>query len=87
MTLDRDDTPDAGSLSPAVPPAGEEIHLPGPSIQPLLMAVGITVALIGVTTSWLAVVAGVLIVVLTMARWIADTRRDIAELPLHHGEH
>ena len=32
-------------------PAGEEIHLPGPSIQPLLLAIGITVALLGVTTS------------------------------------
>ena len=30
-------------LDPDVPPAGEEIHLPGPSIQPLLLTVGITV--------------------------------------------
>ena len=38
-------------LDPEVPPAGEEIHLPGPSLQPLLLTVGLTVALIGVTTS------------------------------------
>ena len=37
-------------LDPEVPPAGEEIHLPGPSLQPLLLTVGITIALIGVTT-------------------------------------
>ena len=36
-------------LDPPVPPAGEEIHLPGPSIQPLLLAFGITLALVGVT--------------------------------------
>ena len=37
-------------LDPEIPPAGEEIHLPGPSILPLLTAVGITLALVGVTT-------------------------------------
>ena len=34
-------------LDPEVPPTGEEIHLPGPSIQPLLLTIGITVALVG----------------------------------------
>jgi hypothetical protein len=87
MTDVRDDTPEGDPLAAPVPPAGEEIHLPGPSIQPLLVTVGITMVLIGFTTSWLAVIAGSLIVLLTVARWIADTRRDIAELPLHHGEH
>jgi hypothetical protein len=36
-------------LEPDVPPVGEEIHLPGPSILPLLTAVGITLALVGFT--------------------------------------
>jgi hypothetical protein len=69
-----------------VPPAGEEIHLPGPSLQPLLVTVGITLALIGVTFSIVLVVAGVILTVVTIARWVADTRRDIGELPLesHH---
>ncbi len=69
-----------------VPPAGEEIHLPGPSLQPLLVTVGITLALIGVTFSIVLVVAGVILTVVTIARWVADTRRDISELPLesHH---
>ncbi len=40
------------------PPAGEEIHLPGPSVLPLLLAVGITVALVGVTISPIFIVAG-----------------------------
>ncbi|MEY2534137.1 MAG: hypothetical protein QOF29_2047 [bacterium] len=67
-----------------VPPAGEEIHLPGPSVQPLLLTVGITVALIGVTTSILMVVAGVVLSLWVTARWIAGARRDINELPLEH---
>jgi hypothetical protein len=71
-------------LDPELPPVGEEIHLPGGSVQPLLLTIGITVALVGVTTSIVLVVAGSLLALWTIVRWIADTRRDIAELPVHH---
>jgi hypothetical protein len=67
-----------------VPPVGEEIHLPGNSAIPLLMAVGITLALIGVTTFPIISVVGTLIVLWTLVRWIRDTRHDIDELPEHH---
>jgi hypothetical protein len=87
MTLERDPEPEHEALAPGVPPAGEEIHLPGPSLQPLLVAVGTTIALVGITTSWLAVAAGCIILVWTVARWIAGTRREMAELPLHHADH
>jgi hypothetical protein len=69
-----------------VTPTGEEIHLPGPSILPLLTAAGITVALVGVTTYWILSVAGGLLAIVCVWRWIGDTRRDIAELPLEHSE-
>ena len=36
------------------PPAGEEIHLPGPSLIPILSAAGITLAVIGTTIRWIA---------------------------------
>jgi hypothetical protein len=71
-------------LDPEVPPTGEEIHLPGPSIQPVLLTVGITMALVGVTTSIVFVVAGLILSVVVIIRWIADTRRDMSELPLDH---
>jgi hypothetical protein len=71
-------------LEPEVPPAGEEIHLPGPSIQPVLLAFGITLGIVGITTFFVLVVAGVLISVGTIAIWIRDTRREIDELPLEH---
>ena len=67
-----------------VAPTGEEIHLPGPSILPLLTAAGITLALVGVTTYWILSVAGGLLAIVCVWRWIGDTRRDIAELPLDH---
>jgi hypothetical protein len=69
-----------------VPPTGEEIHLPGPSILPLLTAAGITLALVGVTTYWILSVAGGLLTIVCVWRWIGDTRREIAELPLDHPE-
>jgi hypothetical protein len=68
-------------LDPQVPPVGEEIHLPGPSLLPLLTTVGITLAVVGITLSFLLVVAGVVLTVVCAARWIADTRHAIDQLP------
>ena len=72
------------SRDPEIPPVGEEIHLPGGSIQPLLLTIGITMALLGVTLGLPLLIAGLVLTVWGVVRWIADTRRDIAELPLHH---
>jgi hypothetical protein len=71
-------------LDPEVPPPGEEIHLPGGSIQPVLLTLGITVALVGVTINVFLVIAGAILVVAVIVAWIRDTRRDIDELPLEH---
>jgi hypothetical protein len=71
-------------LEPEVPPAGEELHLPGPSIQPVLLAFGITIAIVGVTTTVFLVIAGVILTFAVIVVWIRDTRRDIDELPLEH---
>jgi len=74
-------------LEPEIPPAGDEIHLPGGSIQPLLLTVGLTVALVGVTTNIFLVIAGAILAVAVIIAWIRDTRRDIDELPLEHADH
>jgi hypothetical protein len=71
-------------LDPEIPPAGEEIHLPGPSIQPVLLTLGITVALVGVTFSVWLVIAGGILAIAVIVRWILDARRDIDELPVDH---
>jgi hypothetical protein len=71
-------------LDPEVPPPGEEIHLPGGSIQPVLLTLGITVALVGVTFNVVLVIAGAILAVAVVIAWIRDTRRDIDELPLEH---
>jgi hypothetical protein len=64
------------------PPAGEEIHLPGPSILPVLTAVGITLTLVGVTTYIELTIAGGILTIACAVRWIKDTRADVDELPL-----
>jgi hypothetical protein len=69
-------------LDPEVPPVGEEIHLPGPTILPLLTAVGITLTLVGLTTFIEFTVVGALLTVGCAVRWIKDTRREVNELPL-----
>jgi hypothetical protein len=71
-------------VDPEVPPVGEEIHLPGPSILPLLTAVGITLTLVGVTTFIEFTVVGVILTVVCIALWIKDTRHEVNELPLDH---
>jgi hypothetical protein len=69
-------------LEPDVPPTGEEIHLPGPSMLPVLTAVGITLMLIGVTTFIEFTFIGAILTVVCVVRWIKDTRREVNELPL-----
>ncbi len=49
---------------------------------PVLTAVGITLALVGVTTFIELTVVGVILTVICIWRWIGDTRREIEELPL-----
>ena len=74
-------------LDPDVPPSGEEIHLPGGSIQPILLAFFIALAIVGITTSVWLVIAGVVAIVWIIVLWIRDARRDMAELPLEHEGH
>jgi len=77
----------SASRAPAPRPAGEEIHLPGPSLQPLLLAVGITLALVGVTIGRPLLVGGLALTVGVIVRWIADTRREMAALPEDLSDH
>jgi uncharacterized membrane protein YvlD (DUF360 family) len=75
------------SLERPVPPSGEEIHLPGASVQPVLLAFGLTLTLLGVTLGNFLLISGLVLTVWVTARWIADTRRDISHLPEDLDEH
>jgi hypothetical protein len=67
-----------------VPPAGEEIHLPGGSLQPIAVTAGITLALLGLTTFRILVWVGLLVILWAVVLWIRDARREMADLPLEH---
>ena len=69
---------------PAAPPSGEAIHLPGPSYLPVLTAFGLMLAVCGVVLALPMVVIGLLITLVSVWRWIRETRAEIAELPLEH---
>ncbi|HWF56273.1 MAG TPA: hypothetical protein VG223_16660 [Solirubrobacteraceae bacterium] len=74
-------------VDPQTPPVGEEIHLPGPTLIPIMTAVGITCIVIGTTINWLISILGVIIFVITAGIWIRDVRHDIDELPEEHAHH
>jgi hypothetical protein len=69
------------------PPVGEAVHMPAPSALPLINAAGLAFAIVSITLSWVFVLVGALIFLVTAIRWIGDTRREIAELPLEHEPH
>jgi len=70
------------------PPVGEDLHLPAPSLLPILNAVGVALALVGLTITKLFTVVGLIIFFVTLILWIRDSRRDTSGLPAEHrGEH
>ena len=62
----------------------EEIHLPGPSYMPVLLAFGVTIVVVGVVLHWVMVAVGLIITLIALTRWIRQTREEMAELPLEH---
>ena len=67
-----------------VPPAGEEIHMPEPSIIPIVNAAALAITIVSITLSWYFVALGGIVFLITTFKWIADVRRDIDALPLEH---
>ena len=79
MAAERDEIVEA-------PPVGEQIHMPAPSLLPILNAVGLATAIIGITISLVMVIVGLVLFLATTILWIRDARREFQELPLdHHG--
>jgi hypothetical protein len=65
-----------------VPPVGEEIHLPRPTVLPILTAVGITLLLVGITTFIELTVIGAILTAGCVVAWVKEARRELDELPL-----
>ena len=67
------------------PPVGEQIHMPAPSILPILNATGLATAIVGITISPVLIIGGLLLFLGTAIVWIRGARREMEELPLEHG--
>jgi hypothetical protein len=66
------------------PPVGEEVHMPEPSIIPLLNAASLAIAIVCITLSTKICIAALVVFLITTIKWVADVRRDIDHLPLEH---
>jgi hypothetical protein len=67
-----------------VPPSGEEVHMPEPSLIPIVNAAALALTIVSLTLSWYTFGLGLAVFLITTIKWIADVRRDIDALPLEH---
>jgi heme/copper-type cytochrome/quinol oxidase subunit 1 len=72
------------ALETEAPPVGEEVHMPEPSILPILNAVGLTLAIVGITLSLAITIIGLLLFFVTLVQWIRAAAHEMSELPLDH---
>lgn len=74
-------------LETEAPPAGEEVHMPEPSILPIVNAVGVTLSLVGLTLSIAITVIGLVLFLVSLVAWVRAAAHEISELPLDHSSH
>lgn len=65
-------------------PPGEHIHVPGPSILPIINAVGLALTIVGITEGLVFLIGGGVTFLVTLVLWIRAAARETAELPLEH---
>jgi plastocyanin len=59
---------------PQAPPPG--VHMPGPSFRPLLGALGAAAVFAGLVVKGWVLIAGILILIITLVGWLTDARRE-----------
>jgi hypothetical protein len=74
-------------LETDAPPVGEEVHMPEPSILPIVNAVGVTLSLVGLTLSIAVSIMGLIIFLVSLVAWVRAASHEISELPLDHSSH
>lgn len=61
--------------------AEPEIHLPGPSLSPALLGLGVTVLAFGVLFGLPLIIAGFAIFLVGLITWLVDDARAYAKAP------
>ena len=74
-------------LETEAPPVGEEVHMPEPSMLPIVNAVGVSLSIVGLTLSIAITIIGLVIFLSTLVIWVRSAAHDISELPLDHSSH
>jgi hypothetical protein len=69
---------------PTLAPPAEAIHLPDPSYLPFVLALAITITLVGILTGIIVVAIGLILVLVCLVRWIRSAREQMSDLPLEH---
>ncbi len=67
-----------------VPPVGEELHIPGPSVQPAVATFGLVLVLLGLVDMLPVSIVGLLILVAATVSWIRAAHREFGHLPPGH---
>ena len=69
----------AEAEGPAPAPPGSHEggeHMPSPSFWPFVLALGVSMSLIGVITKPAVVVIGLVVLLVSLGAWARDARRD-----------
>ncbi|TMB59248.1 MAG: hypothetical protein E6I57_05365 [Chloroflexi bacterium] len=75
------------SHGPADRTSEHEIHLPGPSISPPLLGLGVTILAFGVLFGLPLIIVGFAIMVIGIVTWLVDDARRYAEAPDEGAHH
>ncbi|HEY8736927.1 MAG TPA: cytochrome c oxidase subunit 4 [Candidatus Dormibacteraeota bacterium] len=63
------------------PEGHDAIHLPPPSIWPVVLAIGIAALLLGLVLNLVLLAIGVLVTAGSLVLWVRDARREFHDLP------
>ena len=68
-----------------VPPPGEDIHIPGPSLHPVLLAAGIMTSILGITIFFpVVLIVGLVLTISVLVAWVRDALGEFEALPADH---
>jgi hypothetical protein len=76
----------AGHHASSTEPTEHEIHLPGPSLSPPILGLGVTILAFGILFGLPLIVVGFGILVIGLVTWLIDDARRFAEAP-DEGHH
>ena len=71
----------AGHHGTSGPTAEHEIHLPGPSISPALLGLGVTILAFGILFGLPLIILGLAIFLIGLVTWLIDDARAYAHAP------